>query len=173
MSQRPGVTVVPLASTTVASPMLARSSSPPIASMRFSLMTMTPPQERVVNVTGNDLTDVLNYQSSHGKLPSAAARAIKLCVCPTPPALRSSAPGAFCQSTRGHSAAIRTSGIWRQPCPKGFFCRDRGVPGRTNALTVQKTPGSPVKLWLGEPTFDSLSLSAQFPAHKAPGTGEY
>ena len=28
----------------------------------------------VVNVTGNDLTDVLNYQSSHGKLPSAAAR---------------------------------------------------------------------------------------------------
>ena len=30
----------------------------------------------VVNVTGNDFTDVLNYQSSHGKLPSAAARSI-------------------------------------------------------------------------------------------------
>ena len=105
----------------------------------------------VVDVTGNDFTDVLNYQSSHGKLPSAAARSKYNLFCPTPPALRSSAPGAFCQSTRGHSAVIRTIGIWRRPCPGGFSvaagaCSAEPQPRRA------ENPWFPGQTVAGEPT---------------------
>ena len=141
--------------------------------MRFSLMTMTLPSRTGWSMSPETILPmflITRVAMVNSLLLLRAANII--CFAQLPRRCAVLRRERFARAHADIPPSFARSGYGGGPV-QGVFLSRQGRAQQSCSPAVQKTPGSPVKQWLGSRLCFSLSFSAQFPAHEAPGTGEY